>query len=363
MGGTAGERPSNEANEMKIVFTGLENERYRKELGKTNEYNNFYLLLKADPKNEVSFVPFDRVLTVGRRGYNQEIVETVRREKPDLFFAFMYTDELTRETLDEVKKLTVSTAWFSDDHWRLDNYSRFYAPHFTKIITTWSKAPGCYARFGITNVIRSQWGFNPGVYRPVVVPKQDIAVSFIGMKTPHREKIIGELRAAGIPVFVRGLGWPEGRASFQEMLEIISRSKVNLNLNPPMSAFALKPLAQIFFRRRRNWIVPDFFHSFRNLRSFFYKRIPQIKARPFEITGCGGFCITGRADDMENYFASGKEIVLYENTRDLIEKIHYYLEHEDERNRIAKAGYERSLREHTYQARLKEILKELGFSA
>ena len=345
---------------MKILFTGLENERYRPELGKTNEHHNFYLLLKADPKNDVTYIPFDRALEVGKRAYNKELLDTVRREKPDLFWAFMYTDELEYDTLDEIKKLTTSVAWFSDDHWRLENYSRFYAPHFTKVITTWSKAKEQYAKYGITNVIRSQWGFNSGVYRSVVVPGQDINVSFVGMRTPHREKIINDLRNAGINVFVRGYKWDEGRASFDEMLEIFSRSKVNLNLNPPMSALAIKPLAQIFFRRRRNLIVPDFFHIPRNLRSFFQKRIPQIKARPFEITGSGGFCITGSADDMENYFVPGKEIVIYKDTKDLIDKVRYYLEHEDERKTIQKAGYDRALKEHTYNARLDKIFGELG---
>jgi len=257
---------------MKILFTGLENERYRSELGKTNEHTNFYLLLKADPDNEVFYIPFDRILEIGRRAYNQELMDTVKREKVDLFWAFMYTDELEFDTLDKIKELTTSVAWISDDHWRLDNHSRFYAPHFTKVITTWSEAKEKYAKYGITNVIRSQWGFNSGVYRSVVVPGQDIDVSFVGMRTPNREKIINDLRAAGIDVFVRGYKWPEGRANFDEMLEIFSRSKINLNLNPPMSAIAVKPIAQVFFRRRRNRIVPDFWHAYRNLRSYFQKK-------------------------------------------------------------------------------------------
>lgn len=344
---------------MKIVFTGLENERYRPELGKTNEHNNFYLLLKAIPGNEVTYIPFDRILKIGRRAYNQELLDAVRREKADLFFAFMYTDELEHKTLDEIKNLTTSIAWFSDDHWRLDNYSRFYAPHFTKIITTWSEGPERYKRYGITNVIRSQWGFNSGIYQPIVVPGQDIGVSFIGMKTPHREKIIQALRNADINVFVRGYKWPEGRASFNEMLEIFSRSKVNLNLNPPMSTISLKSMAQIFFRRRRNMIVPDFWHTYANLRSYFQKKIPQIKARPFEITGCGGFCITGAADDMETYYKPDKEIVVYNSVPELIDKIRYYLEHESERQAIAKAGYERAIYEHTYKTRLEKIFEEL----
>ncbi len=347
---------------MKIVFTGLENERYRPEFGKTNEHNNFYLLLKADPNNQVTYIPFDRVLAVGKAGYNKEIIEAVRREKPDLFFAFMYTDELTHETLDEIKKLTTSVAWFSDDHWRLDNYSRFYAPHFTQVLTTWSKAKERYAKYGIHNVIRSQWGFNSRLYQPVVVSGQDIAVSFIGMKTAKRAEVIEALRSAGINVFVRGFGWSEGRANFNEMLEIFSRSKINLNLNPPMSAIALKPLAQIFFRRRRTMIVPDFWHFPRNLRSYFQKKIPQIKARPFEITGSGGFCITGDADDTSSYFNLGKEIVTYTSVPDLIEKIRYYLAHDEERKAITKAGYERAIKEHTYQMRLNAIFNVLGLS-
>jgi len=345
---------------MRILFTGLENERYRPELGKTNEHNNFYVLLKSNPKNEVTYIPFDRILEVGKRVYNQELLDTVKRERPDLFWAFMYTDEIEKETLDEIKKLTTSVAWFSDDHWRLDNYSRFYAPHFTKVVTTWSKGREKYAKYGITNVIRSQWGFNSGIYRAVVVPNQDIDVSFIGMRTPHREKIINDIRAAGVNVFVRGFGWDEGRASFDEMLEIFSRSKINLNLNPPMSALSLKSIAQIFFRRRRNWIVPDFWHVPSNLRSYFQKKIPQIKARPFEITGSGGFCITGTADDMENYYIPDKEIVIYENTEDLIKKTRYYLEHDNERRAIAKAGYERALKEHSYDMRLEKIFNECG---
>jgi len=347
---------------MRIVFAGLENERYHPELGKTNEYNNFYLFLKSDPKNEVIYMPFDRILEVGKRAYNQELLDVVKHDKPDLFWAFMYTDELEHEMLDEIKKLTTSVAWFSDDHWRIDNYSRLYAPHFTKIITTWSKAKEKYAKHGVANVVRSQWGFNPDIYKVAPVQKQDIDVSFIGMKTPHRRKIIDDLRGAGIDVFVRGFGWNQGRVDFDEMLKIFSRSKINLNLNPPMSAVSLKSITQIFFRRRRKWIVPDLWHFLVNLRSYFQKKIPQIKARPFEITGSGGFCITGVADDMESYYIPDEEIVIYEDTEDLIGKIRYYLEHEEERKAVQGAGYERALREHTYSARFDTILKELGLS-
>ena len=40
---------------------------------------------------------------------------------------------------------------------------------------------------------------------------------------------------------------------------------------------------------------------------------------------------------------------------DLVEKIRYYLAHEEERSAIAHAGQERTLKDHTYLQRMKEL--------
>ncbi|MDE1971514.1 MAG: glycosyltransferase family 1 protein, partial [Patescibacteria group bacterium] len=51
---------------------------------------------------------------------------------------------------------------------------------------------------------------------------------------------------------------------------------------------------------------------------------------------------------------------------DLIEKARYYLTHESERARIARAGYERTLREHTYEKRFQELFRAMklpGYSS
>jgi len=89
--------------------------------------------------------------------------------------------------------------------------------------------------------------------------------------------------------------------------------------------------------------------------------IPQIKARPFEILACRTFLISGYADDMNNYYEDGKEIVYYDGTiTDLVNKIEYYLSHETERERIAQLGYERTVREHTYEQRFNELFAQMG---
>jgi spore maturation protein CgeB len=86
----------------------------------------------------------------------------------------------------------------------------------------------------------------------------------------------------------------------------------------------------------------------------------QIKGRNFEIPGCGGFLLTGRADNLDDYYEVGKEIVCFESTQDLIEKVRHHLHDEGERAAIAQAGYQRTLREHTYAHRFSEIFQRLG---
>src|SRR3989344_7736781 len=218
------------------------------------------------PGVEVIEYPYDTIINIGKRRFNAELLELVEREKPDLFFAFMYTDEFDKKTLEAIKQKTKSIAWFADDHWRLHNYSRFYAPYFTWIVTTWGKAPEFYARYGIKNVIRSQWACNTGEWGPVNAPK-DIDVSFVGQMTPTRRRIIEKLKHFGVNVYLKGFGWPDGKVTHKEKVNIFSRSKINLNLNPPPSLAYWKVLARLFFRRSAGKIVPDFWPFKNNAKS------------------------------------------------------------------------------------------------
>lgn len=81
-----------------------------------------------------------------------------------------------------------------------------------------------------------------------------------------------------------------------------------------------------------------------------------IPLRTMDIMGCGGFLLTNYQEDLLRFFEPGKDFVYYESNRDLMEKIGYYLEHEDERRQIADSGYEKVKRNHTYAHRLAEII-------
>jgi spore maturation protein CgeB len=158
-------------------------------------------------------------------------------------------------------------------------------------------------------------------------------------------------------VWVRGWGWPEGRAASGETAEIFCRSKINLNINTPPERWRLRSLARIFFKRSVGKIVPDLARVPDNFKTWLHTSIPQIKARPFEILAQNAFLISGYADDMDNYYEDGKEIVYYRTIPELIEKVRYYLPRDEEREKIAQAGYKRTIREHSYEKRFRDMFR------
>ena len=85
--------------------------------------------------------------------------------------------------------------------------------------------------------------------------------------------------------------------------------------------------------------------------------INGLNKRTFETTGCGAFLLVKYRPALEELYDVGKEVVAYHNFDDMIEKIDYYLAHDEERKKIAEAGYKRAHKDHTLEIRLKEMLK------
>ena len=69
-----------------------------------------------------------------------------------------------------------------------------------------------------------------------------------------------------------------------------------------------------------------------------------IPLRVLDIMACGGFVLSNWQPELAEYFAEGEEIALFENKEECMEKIAYYLSHEDERKEVAAAG-KRKVRE------------------
>jgi spore maturation protein CgeB len=77
--------------------------------------------------------------------------------------------------------------------------------------------------------------------------------------------------------------------------------------------------------------------------------------RLYEATGMGALLMTEEAPNLHDLFEPGREVVGYGSEDDLFEKIRHFLEHEDERREVALAGRARTLRDHKYGDRIKEL--------
>jgi spore maturation protein CgeB len=78
--------------------------------------------------------------------------------------------------------------------------------------------------------------------------------------------------------------------------------------------------------------------------------------RLFEATGVGTLLVTDWKANLHEMFEPGKEVVSYRTPEECLEMIRYYLEHDEEREAIARAGQQRTLRDHTYSKRMQELV-------
>ena len=85
----------------------------------------------------------------------------------------------------------------------------------------------------------------------------------------------------------------------------------------------------------------------------------QIKGRIFQVCMAGGFLLTEYVPGIEKYFKIDKEIVCFHNTEEMIDKITYYLEYDEERRAIAQAGWERATGEYTSFHMVSKVFSEI----
>ena len=81
--------------------------------------------------------------------------------------------------------------------------------------------------------------------------------------------------------------------------------------------------------------------------------------RLYEATGVGSLLLTDAKQNLGELFEVGREVVAYRDENELVEAVEYYLAHEDERAAIAADGQRRTLRDHTYAVRMRELTEIL----
>jgi spore maturation protein CgeB len=268
---------------------------------------------------------------------NERLKSEVAKVKPDLVLSIK-GEVVLAETLDWLKgQLGAKLAlWYPDDPRYFRSLVNHIAPHYDYIFTASERAIEMYREIGAINVDYLPFGCEPSVHRRVALNETDRAsytsdICFVGTYTRRRAKIIKSVWKAGLRVRVWGPYWKNfihgGQVSNGiyglEMVKAFNGAKIVLNMHEESD-------------------LP-------------YK----VNTRVFEATGSGTFLLTDNSYGLNQMFRIGEEVVAYNDIKELIKTIKYYL-NSDEKKDISDKAMRRAHREHTYQQRVTKLLKTTG---
>ena len=150
-------------------------------------------------------------------------------------------------------------------------------------------------------------------------------VSFVGSQKPERARFINCLRDLGLPIKLYGNGW-QGAEFAKDSASVYRSTQINLGLG---------------------FNVPG-------------DQSTNLKNRDFECPGAGGCYLTTFDWELAELYEVGREILCYRSLSDFCEIYLYYSRRPEACRDIARAGFERARRDHTWANRFTAVFREAG---
>jgi len=301
--------------------------------GQGYEYTNFVPALHNLGHEVVFFESLNKLAYTDFADLNRTLLDMVQKEQPDVIFCVLMGYEIWLETFELLRQgcNAALIQWATDDSWKYEQFSKFIAPVFDIYATTYASAMMKAEADGHDNFVLTQWAASSeNMNKPLPVPECQYDVSFIGSTYGNRKQWIEELEERGVDVTCFGYGWPNGSVAAEEIPRIIQKSVISLNFGD--SGLVIQNGKPV--------------------------RSRQIKARVFEVPGAGGLLMTEAAEYLDNFYRPDEEIIIFEDIDDLVEKIEHIITHPGKRDAIANAGFSRTQRDHSYEARFKPLLEQ-----
>ena len=228
-------------------------------------------------------------------------------------------------------------SWSQDDMYAWHNRSIYYTlgiKYYDLIITQKSYNVNELKKLGAKKVFFQNKAYSKDIHKIYKCnDEQNIEVLFIGSFEKERYESMLYLAKNGIKVDIYGPGW-EKYVKIHKNLVIHNKSLGGEDYSRALSCAKIS----LCFLRKIN----------RDLQT----------SRSIEIPACGGFMIAERTEEHKKLFEEDKEAVFFDTKEELLEKVKFYLENEEKRKQIAKAGYVRTRNSgYSYDDRVKEILK------
>jgi len=343
-------------------------------IGDLNDYSKGYSRLCAAREIGVRIEPISSIpIQMGDTGYaeisnffklawklgfhldtekiNRRIVEKAKNINPDVIW-IEKGNMIWPGTLRKLRSVCPNAqlvSYTDDDMFNALNRSwayRFGVKYYDTIFTTKSYNTNAdeLPSFGARRVVMVDKAYDSAHHMPVELTAEehellDDDVGFIGSFEQSRAEDMLYLAHNGIRVHVWGNGWDSFDPKEPNLI-IERRALVNTNNNPLYSKGICATKINLAFLRKAN----------RDLHT----------DRSIEIPACGAFMMAEYSDEHSALFLEDEEAVYFRSREELVEKIRYYLTHEDARQRIAAAGRRRCLEEdYSHQGRMEVMLSSL----
>lgn len=177
-----------------------------------------------------------------------------------------------------------------------------------------------YKKLGSKQVFYSWQGYDPSIHRPLELSAEE------------HEKFCSDV------VFVGQ--YMTARAQFIEYIE----KNINCRIKLYGRGWANGPTGHTLGSLEQGWVYGDDYAkavSGAKIALCFLNREvkDEYTSRSFEIPACGTMMLAERTKVHQSLFEEDKEAVYFETAEELLDKVKYYLAHDDIRKRIADAGY------------------------
>lgn len=309
----------------------------------------------------------------------------------DLFLACDDQKVIYPETVKRVSEKGIPSCLICWDNLELPYKQKKIAPLFDVVwLTSW-ETKYLFEKWGCKNLVFQPYAANPYRYKAYKDLTEINAVGFIGSPYGSRTNTLNELLKNDIncslysnSYFNKGYNTSIGGKKKIDIEDIAIKASRYLRfpigrkvlystlLNKLKAASSLNSTSEFAHLHKSvsdedmGRLYSQFALSLNisSLRDTYILKnpIPKIHLRTFEIPMSGGLQFTSYNEEIASYFEDGKEIVLYHDKDDMIDKAKYYLDskHESEVRTMKTAARIRAERDHTWSKRFDNIFKTLG---
>jgi spore maturation protein CgeB len=268
-----------------------------------------------------------------RRDLDHRLHSMVDLHRPDLVLV-SGQDVVPVGLVDRLRRGR-STRWIQllGDHVVDVHAASLEATVYDKVFVGASGVVSAFEHAGVKHAHYLAVGCDPSVHKPLRARGPFRAnVVFAGGATLRRERLLGELVEFGLALW--GPGWRK------TSLKDYCRGEL--------------PSTEDFVRAYAGATVAVNVH--RNSAEDRGGDITGVNRRTFEIAAIGVPQVVDAREDLARHFEEGSEVLVYTDEHQLKGQVKRAIQDDNYRDRLAAAGRERALRQHTYMHRMRVLL-------